>query len=78
MHTGTITSIVQGRGFGFIRRPGEPDTFFHCTELRDGLEFNEQLIEREVTFEVVHRESKQRAVNVRAANSPTPRGYTNG
>jgi len=52
MERGTIKSVVVDRGFGFISQPGLPDVFFHVKSLRGGLEFNEQLRERIVEFEI--------------------------
>jgi CspA family cold shock protein len=32
METGKIKRVVTERGFGFIRRPGDRDLFFHVSE----------------------------------------------
>jgi len=34
--SGTIRSFLAEKGFGFIARYGEPDVFFHVTDLVDG------------------------------------------
>ena len=38
MTTGTVTRLVEGRGFGFINNPSGKDVFFHYTQL-DGINF---------------------------------------
>jgi cold shock CspA family protein len=66
MHYGTIIRINEPRGFGFIRqdqRDGR-DIFFHCRELRGGLKFNDQLVERRVRYSRVTSEKGFVAVNV--------------
>jgi len=68
--TGTVTSIVEQKGFGFIRATGSTarkETFFHCTSLVDGLEFGEQLLEQRVEYDVEETDRGTRAKNVRAA-----------
>jgi cold shock CspA family protein len=64
---GTITKIVLGRGFGFIReRSAEPkDVFFHATQLRGGLEFDERLLELAIEYDVKETYAGQKAENVR-------------
>lgn len=64
--TGTISSVVVDRGFGFI----EPDdksgrVFFHVKALSDGLPFDETLIRRRVEFDVTRGEKGLRATSVR-------------
>jgi cold shock CspA family protein len=61
---GTIVRLNLERGFGFIASTGEPDYFFHCRELRDGLVFNEQLRERRVRFSLATGGQGLKAVNV--------------
>jgi cold shock CspA family protein len=63
--TGTITYLVESRGYGFIAVPGDVDVFFHCRDLPSELPFDEQLIERRVSFELVHRDGKARAARIR-------------
>jgi cold shock CspA family protein len=64
---GTITKIVLGRGFGFIReRDGErKETFFHASQLRGGLQFDERLLELEVEYDVKETFGGPKAENVR-------------
>ena len=50
MHEGTVTKVKLDGGYGFIRSEGE-DFFFHRSDL-DGLEFNEQLVEMAVRFDI--------------------------
>ena len=38
MTTGTVTRLVEGRGFGFIDNPSGKDVFFHYTQL-NGVDF---------------------------------------
>lgn len=69
MASGTIVKLKLDRGFGFIaedgRRTGR-DLFFHCSALRGGLEFDETLLQRRVTFNVAGTEYKPSAENIRA------------
>ena len=64
MKTGIVKNIVLDRGFGFIGSPGQRDIFFHCSQLV-ALDFDEQLLERRVSFEVATTEKGPRAINVR-------------
>jgi cold shock CspA family protein len=68
MPHGTIKSIIADKGFGFIASPGEADVFFHFRTLI-GLEFDEQLTGRRVTYEVGidEKSGRTRAITVRAA-----------
>lgn len=66
MKLGTITSIVKDRGFGFIATPGSEDCFFHMGELV-GMDFDDQLIERRVEFDMYVTERGPKARNVKAA-----------
>jgi cold shock CspA family protein len=65
---GTITKIVDGRGFGFIKERGSSNTndlFFHFTELRGGLVFGEHLIQLNVQYDVKETFKGPQAVEVR-------------
>ena len=64
---GTITKIVLGRGFGFIRERGaeRKETFFHASQLRGGLQFDERLLEMEVEYDVKETFGGPKAENVR-------------
>ena len=64
--TGIITAIKTEKKFGFIKCDGSPDVFFHVSDLND-LEFDDRLVERRVTFDVVDATKGPRARNVRAA-----------
>lgn len=66
MQTGYIKAIIEERGFGFISRQPENDVFFHISELH-GLDFDETLVERRVSFDLADHKGRPRAVNVRAA-----------
>lgn len=49
---GTVKAVRLERGFGFIVVEAmERDVFFHVSDLRD-LEFDEQLVQRRVQFEL--------------------------
>jgi cold shock CspA family protein len=67
VYEGTITALKLEQGYGFIASPGQPDTFFHCTSLADGLAFDEQLTELRVEFDITTTGKGPRAVNVRRA-----------
>lgn len=67
---GYVSKVIVDRGFGFIhRRDGQPDIFFHVSDIaRDGgLIWGDQLQEREVGFRIVDSPKGPRAVDVRAA-----------
>ena len=66
MVSGTIITVRDDRGFGFVRSDG-CDYFFHASDLAEGLEFNEQLRERRVTFNVVNSNKGLRAANIQPA-----------
>ena len=68
MRNGTVINLQLERGFGFINEQiGQPNVFFHISDLEDGLEFDEQLVERRVAFDVIETPKGPRAANVRAA-----------
>jgi cold shock CspA family protein len=68
MHEGTISTIVPDRGFGFIRTPQQPDTFFHASDLAPELGFDETLRERRVRFSIKTTPKGPRAVGICAAD----------
>lgn len=69
METGTISAVVADKGYGFIQvGHGYQDVFFHAKSLDDGLQFNDQLLQLRVAFDVVDSERGPRARNVRKAN----------
>ena len=64
--TGNVCKVVVDKGYAFIRVPGGADIFCHAGQLRN-LEFDEQLTERRVRFEIDHRSGRPRAKDVYAA-----------
>ena len=67
MQTGTIKSLIQGKGFGFIAREGEEkDFFFHTTAL-NGVSFEELREGDKVSFEVTQGDKGPAAQNVSRA-----------
>lgn len=68
MQTGTIVTVRDDKGYGFIRPIGQDDdVFFHASDLIDGLEFDATLQERRVEFETFDSGRGLRAKNVRSA-----------
>ena len=67
MESGTIITVRDDRGFGFIRANGE-DYFFHANDLAGDLVFSQQLQERRVRFNIVSSDRGPRATNVRQEN----------
>lgn len=67
MRTGTIVKLHTDKGYGFIfEQTGTTDIFFHVTDLV-GMEFNEALEGRRVSFDIAETPKRPKAVNVRAA-----------
>jgi cold shock CspA family protein len=64
---GYVKKVLIDRGFGFIHTTASGDVFFHRFDLRDGLQFDEQLLERFVQFEIEQVEKGLRAKNIRPA-----------
>ena len=65
--TGTITKMTRDRGFGFIRGEDGADYFFHKSELRGGLTF-EQLNEgQRVSFQTRESDKGPRAADINPA-----------
>jgi cold shock CspA family protein len=66
---GKIIAILAERGFGYISSPEHPeDLFFHISDLDvSSLPWGEGLIGREVCFEVVTLNGRERAYAVRPA-----------
>lgn len=65
--TGTIKTLVEDKGFGFIAREGETkDLFFHSKELK-GVTYEELKEGDTVTFDVVDGEKGPAATNVSRA-----------
>lgn len=62
--TGTIKTIVAGKGFGFIAREGEAkDLFFHSNDL-SGITFADLKEGDAVSFEIVDGQKGPSAKNV--------------
>lgn len=61
---GTIKTIVEQRGFGFIARDSAKDLFFHCKDLDQALSFDESLRDLPVTFVVLESAKGLKAVAV--------------
>ncbi len=66
MYEGTVIKLKLDRGFGFIGTPNQPDVWFHKDELT-GLEWDAQLEERRVRFDILGTPKGPRARNVRPA-----------
>jgi cold shock protein len=67
MQTGTITRLMEGKNFGFIKRDGEEkDLFFHANELV-GVDFNSLNEGDTLTFEVEDGEKGPNAVKINRA-----------
>jgi cold shock CspA family protein len=68
---GTISAVKLSNGYGFIRPSGSThpsrDIFFHQSDLSEQLEFNEQLTERQVVFDLDNTPKGQRARKVQPA-----------
>jgi len=63
--TGTIRSITQDKGFGFIQTANSGDFFFHRSSVQD-VDFSELRIGQQVEFDEQPRSPKgPRAENVR-------------
>ena len=59
--TGTIKNYNIERGFGFISTSNFGDVFFHIKDFQKG---EQPIPGREVYFEVVKKENKNRAIHV--------------
>lgn len=64
MQKGTIVRLMDGKGYGFIKREdGDKDLFFHANSL-ENVDFNSLKLEDEVEFEIEESDKGQNAVNV--------------
>ena len=65
MTEGTITRINEAGGYGFIEPRGcGENVFFHANDL-DGLDFDEQLVQRRVLYKSIQQSRGPRATVVR-------------
>ncbi len=64
---GTIKKVTRERGFGFITGEDGADYFFHQSELRGGLKFEELREGQRVTFETAESSKGPRAADVHPA-----------
>lgn len=62
---GRIATLYIGQSYGIIRLASRRDVFFHRSDLRDGVSFNQFAVGDTVTFELLEdRVSGPRAVRV--------------
>ena len=64
---GTIKKLTRERGFGFIRAEDGTEYFFHQSELRGGLTFEDLKEGQRVSFETQQAEKGPRAVDIKPA-----------
>jgi CspA family cold shock protein len=64
---GTIKKITKDRGFGFITAENGVEYFFHQSELRGGLTFDELREGQRVSFETAQSDKGPRAAEVHPA-----------
>jgi CspA family cold shock protein len=64
---GTIKKLTPERGFGFIRGEDGTEYFFHRSELREGLRFDELKAGQRVSFEPRQADKGPRAAEVSPA-----------
>ena len=63
--SGRIITLMIGQGHGFIRLANGQEVFFHRSDVREGVSFNEFAVGDPVTFELLDdRISGARAVQV--------------
>jgi cold shock CspA family protein len=51
--SGRITALFIGQGHGFIRLENGREAFFHRSDVREGISFNEFAVGHSVTFELL-------------------------
>ena len=61
---GTIKKLTPDRGFGFIRGENGSEYFFHRSELRGGLRFEDLREGQRVSFEPQQADKGPRAADV--------------
>lgn len=64
---GTIKKVNRDRGFGFIQAEDGTDYFFHRSELRGGLAFDQLREGQRITFEPRQGDKGPRASDVAPA-----------
>ena len=65
---GTISKIIDQRGFGFINVEGrEDDIFFHRSQVGGTLKFEELRAGQSVSFETEETPKGPQAINITAA-----------
>ena len=64
---GTVKKVTKERGFGFIRAEDGTEYFFHQSELRGGLKFDELKEGQRVSFQTREGEKGPRAADVNPA-----------
>lgn len=64
---GTIKKLTRERGFGFIRAEDGAEYFFHQSELRGGLRFEDLQEGQRVSFETQQAEKGPRAADIKPA-----------
>ena len=64
---GTIKKLTPARGFGFIRGEDGQEYFFHRSELRAGLSFDELREGQRVVFEARQADKGPRAAAISPA-----------
>jgi cold shock CspA family protein len=65
--TGTIRTLNADRGFGFIRGEDGNEYFFHRSELRGGLNFEQLRQGQRVSFQPRESDKGPRAADIDAA-----------
>lgn len=73
MLQGTVITIVEAKGYGFIRPQGQSsgkgkDLFFHATGMTDRMAFADLEVGQPVTYELDTSEDRPRAVRVEAVH----------
>ena len=58
---GCVKTVKMDKGFGFITADSGEDYFFHYSDLAEGLEFSEDLIDLGVSFYIVREPNEDRA-----------------
>jgi cold shock CspA family protein len=70
MQHGYVVTVNLDRGYCFLRcDSGGEDVFAHAGAFRGGLEFDEKLQEKRVTFDRYKTDRGWKAANVRPADS---------